>query len=81
MSTNQLFLERVCHYVWVHKFVFHVEKIQNSGFFHISKKKKRLIDRLIKKIEQGKEAEFKRGCNRDKIHKILKKLKIIGKLI
>ena len=50
-------------------------------FFISQKKKKRLIDRLIKKIEQGKEAEFKRGCNRDKIHKILKKLKIIGKLI
>ena len=38
---------------WAHKFVFKVEKIQSSGFFLVSRKK-RLIDRLIKKIKKEK---------------------------
>ena len=43
------------------------------GFFSYLKKKG-LIDRLIKKIKQGSEVEFKRWCNRDKIHKMTEKI-------
>ena len=48
---------------WVHKFVFEVDKIQNSGFLSYLKKK-RLINRIIKKIKKENEAKFKRWCNK-----------------
>ena len=50
---------------------FYVEKIQNSG---ISKKKKRLIDRLIKKIKKENKAEFTCWCNRGRINKMTEKI-------
>ena len=50
-----------------------LKRSRTVGFFSYLKKK-RLIDRLIKKIKQGSEVEFKRWCNRDKIHKMTEKI-------
>ena len=57
---------------WAYKFVLDVEKIQNSVFF-LCLEKKRLIDRIIKKIKKENEHEFNYWCNRDKIDTMTEK--------
>ena len=42
--------------------------------FYCISKKKRLIDRIIKKTKKENEAEFKRWCNRDKTDKMTEKI-------
>ena len=69
---------------WAHKFVFDVEKIQNSGFFsNLEKKKKKwLSDRLTKNFFKKTKLNSNDGVMIEtKSIKWLKKMKILGKLI
>ena len=56
---------------WAHKFVF---TLKRSRTVVSQKKKKRLIDRLIKKIKKENKAEFTCWCNRGRINKMTEKI-------